>query len=270
MPYCQVRKAKIYYEVIGEGTPILMIHGFSPDHRLMVGYMEPLFTNRTGYRRIYFDLPGMGRTKNYHDINSSDDILDTVLDFIEKILPEQDFIIVGESYGGYLARGVIQKKSERLLGAAFICPVIFPLPEDRLVEDHQIFKKDEKFLATLTKDELEIFIKNNVILDEYTWLRYREEILSGCQTADERFLMRVNEKYRFSFEIDQADFDQPSLFLLGRQDSVVGYQDALELSKTYTRATIAVFDQAGHNLQIEHPKLFNAHMDEWLDRIKPV
>lgn len=60
MPYCQVRQAEIYYEDIGEGKPILMIHGFSPDSRLMTGCMEPLFTNRTGYRRIYIDLPGMG------------------------------------------------------------------------------------------------------------------------------------------------------------------------------------------------------------------
>ncbi|MET8349477.1 MULTISPECIES: hypothetical protein [unclassified Micromonospora] len=34
----------------------------------------------------------------------------------------------------------------------------------------------------------------------------------------------------------------------------------------YPRATFAVLDVAGHNLQIEQPRLFDALMHEWLDR----
>lgn len=43
MPYCKVKNANIYYEEMGEGRPIIMIHGFTPDHRLMSGCMEPIF-----------------------------------------------------------------------------------------------------------------------------------------------------------------------------------------------------------------------------------
>ena len=268
MPYCKVHQAEIYYEDIGEGKPILMIHGFSPDSRLMIGCMEPLFTDRTGYRRIYIDLPGMGLTKNYDAINSSDEILDSVQDFIKSVIPDQEFIIVGESYGGYLARGVIQKLNKKIIGAAFICPVIFPLLENRKIEKHKIMKSDEAFLATLTKEELDDFGNNNVILDEYTWLRYNQEILSGCKIADEKFLKVVKTKYGFSFEIDQTDFVKPSVFLLGRQDSAVGYQDALEMIKKYPRGTFAILDKAGHNLQIEQSEVFSTLMNEWLDRIE--
>lgn len=268
MPYCKVRQAEIYYEDIGEGIPILMLHGFSLDHRVMMGCMEPLFTNRTGYRRIYIDLPGMGLTKNYDDIQSSDDMLNAVQDFIQAIIPDQEYIIASESYGAYLARGVIQKQNEKLLGAAFICPVIFPFLENRKVEKHQIFNTDEPFIASLSKQELEIFRNTCVILDEYTWLRFNQEILSGYQIADEKLLKAVKDRYGFSFEIDQRDFVKPSVFLLGRQDSLVGYQDALELIQKYPRGTFTVLDQAGHNLQIEQPQIFSTVMNEWLDRIE--
>jgi pimeloyl-ACP methyl ester carboxylesterase len=60
MPYCKVSKAELYYEEFGAGKPIIMIHGYSPDHRLMTGCMEPIFNTREGWRRIYIDLPGMG------------------------------------------------------------------------------------------------------------------------------------------------------------------------------------------------------------------
>ncbi|EHL79209.1 hypothetical protein HMPREF1015_01412 [Bacillus smithii 7_3_47FAA] len=40
MTYCKVRQAEIYYEDLGEGKPIIMMHGYSPDHLLMSGCME--------------------------------------------------------------------------------------------------------------------------------------------------------------------------------------------------------------------------------------
>lgn len=266
MAFCKVRQAEIHYEDFGEGIPILMIHGYSPDHRLMTGCMEPIFTERDGWRRIYIDLPGMGLTKNYHDISSSDEMLDVILEFIQAIIPNQEYIIVGESYGGYLARGVIQKQKEMILGAAFICPVIIPSPEKRTVEKHKIIKTDRRFIEKLSKEELDDFRSNNVVLDEYTWLRYNQEILSGCKIGDEEFLNKVKNKYGFTFEIDQSNFNKPTVFLLGRQDSSVGYKDALELINKYPRGTFATLDKAGHNLQIEQPQLFNHLVNEWLDR----
>jgi pimeloyl-ACP methyl ester carboxylesterase len=104
---CIVRDVPIYYEAYGSGLPIIMIHGYTPDHRLMKGSMEPLFTQRSGWQRIYFDLPGMGRTPGKEHIKSTDDMLDVVVDFIDAVIPEQPFLVAGESYGGYLSRGVL-------------------------------------------------------------------------------------------------------------------------------------------------------------------
>ncbi|MHC8520751.1 alpha/beta fold hydrolase [Rossellomorea sp. H39__3] len=85
--------------------------------------------------------------------------------------------------------------------------------------------------------------------------------------ADHAFLDRVQESYGFSFEIGQSVFAKPSLFLLGKQDATVGYRDALELEDKYPRGTFVVVDQAGHNLQIEQPGIFNALVEDWLERM---
>lgn len=268
MAYCKVSNAEIYYEEVGEGIPILMIHGFAPDHRLMSGCMEPVFTERNGFRRIYIDLPGMGLTKDYSEIGSSDEMLNAVLEFIEAVLQNQKFLIAGESYGGYIARGIIEKRKEQILGAAFICPVIIPNKEERTVDEHKIMSSDEQFIASLTNDELEDFKANQVILDEYNWVRYNEEVLNGCKIADENLLIKVMAKYEFSFKVDQVEFEKPSVFLLGRQDSVVGFKDALVIIDKYPRGTFTVLDTAGHNLQIEQPEIFNSLLHEWLDRIE--
>lgn len=268
MPYCKVKQAEIYYEDIGEGRPVVMIHGFSPDHRLMKGCMEPVFTDMGEWRRIYIDLPGMGATKQYEGIESSDDMLQAVLELIQKLIPAQQYLLVGESYGGYIARGIIKHQQELVGGVAFICPVILPDVEDRHLPEHQVIQADEAFLSSLSPEEADYFSSGHVVLDEYNWLRHKEEVLSGRLSSDEDFLMKVKEKYSFSFEVDQIPFDHPALFLLGRQDGVVGYKDAIDVMEMYPRGTFAVLDTAGHNLQIEQAEVFTRLMIEWLERVK--
>ena len=59
----EVQGINIYYEVIGEGRPIIMLHMGYVDHRQMAGDLEPLFAKHSNWKRIYPDLPGHGRTQ---------------------------------------------------------------------------------------------------------------------------------------------------------------------------------------------------------------
>ncbi len=268
MPYFKASQAELYYEEMGSGRPIVLIHGFTPDHRLMSGCMEPIFENRAGWRRIYLDLPGMGQSKNYAGIESTDEMLDAVLELIDALVPESCFAVVGESYGGYLTRGIIARRSERVEGAAFICPLIVPDPAQRELPDHTVIYEDPALSNELSPEEYEDFRSMSAVIDRHTWERYAKEIVPGCRVADSAFLDKIRARYGFSFSIDQETFDAPSLFLLGRQDTSVGYADALRLLDQYPRGTFAVVDRAGHNLQIEQENMFNALMNEWLDRVE--
>ncbi|MBH0166744.1 alpha/beta hydrolase [Fictibacillus sp. 7GRE50] len=267
MSYCQVQKANIYYEEYGNGTPIVMIHGFSPDHRLMKSCMEPIFQEREGYRRIYIDLPGMGQTKDYDSIQNSDEMLEAVIQFIDTLLPDQSFLLAGQSYGGYIIRGIIAKMPERVIGAALICPMIIPNHSDRTLPEQMNIEVDNEFLATLTVEEREDFKGIHVKLDEYTWKRYREEVVVGLKNADPAFLEKISGAYGYTFKIDQEVFEKPCVFITGRQDHVTGYKDVYDILDKYPRATFSVLDVAGHNLQIEQSQLLDVHISGWLDRL---
>lgn len=93
-------------------------------YRLMMGCMEPVFTSRSGYQRIYPDLPGMGKSDAPGWIDSTDHMLEAVLEFIRKIIPHGNFLIAGESYGGCLSRGILYKMQNRVDGLLLICPVM--------------------------------------------------------------------------------------------------------------------------------------------------
>ena len=269
---CDLENIKIYYEVYGEGYPILMIHGFAPDHRLMKGCMEPIFENRDNYKRIYFDLPGMGKTTAPKWLKNSDQMLDVALEFIDKVIPNEKFIIASESYGCYLARGVLLKRSKFIDGILFICPLIIPIPDKRnLPKYFKVIIKDEVLISSLNASDTMELENSLVIQSQKIWERYRDEVQSGLKIADNEFLNKLSQTgYPFSFNVDHLlkNFDKPTLFLLGRQDVSVGYRDSWNIIESYPRATFAILDQAGHNLQIEQENLFNSLVYEWLDRVE--
>lgn len=267
--YTSIKDVEIHYETYGEGTPILMLHGFSPDMELMKGCMEPFFRKTgTQYKRIYIDLPGMGKTRRFTHLNNTDDLLDAVIGFIENEIPNRPFLIAGESYGGYLARGVIAKKRFSILGAFFICPVIYAARDKRTLPVKQGVEKDERFLQSLGSDIRAEFEDSCVVLNEHTYTRWTKEIVSGMKRGDQQFLEKIAGNYSFSSWFEEPNFERPSVFLLGRQDDVVGFQDAIDLKEKFPYASYAVLNGAGHNLQIEKPILFDAYLEDWLYRVE--
>ena len=268
---CAVRNVKIYYEIYGEGTPILMIHGWSPDHRLMKGCMEPIFQAMdTAWKRIYFDLPGMGKTKGEPWITGSDQMLDLVFDFIDTVIPNQHFIVAGESYGGYLARGIINKRPSIADGLLLICPLAVPERQKENGAQFQVFEKDDILLSSLTEEERKYFEGINVLQNKRVWARFKEEILSGLKIADYSFLENyLGQHVPFSFDVDalKRPYMKPTLMLTGRQDFMVGYRDLWQIIEMYPRASFILLDKAGHNLQIEQDILFAETVKEWLSRV---
>jgi pimeloyl-ACP methyl ester carboxylesterase len=269
----QSEDLSLYYERYGVGRPLVSLHGFGPDHHLMTGCMEPLFRERRGWQRLYPDLPGMGKTPGPDWLTRSDQILDAVLAFIDDLLPARRFALVGESYGGYLARGIVHRRPEQVDGLLLICPVVIAERAPRTLPPHVTLVKDETFLAQLDPDQRAGFDTFAVVQTSRTWQRTRREVQVGFEVADRTFLSRLQEQggYALSFDPDAGPpFEKPTLILAARQDATVGYRDAWPLLANYPRATFAVLDRAGHNLQIEQEDVFNALVSEWLDRVEAV
>lgn len=263
---CRIKDAEIYYEIVGEGKPVIIIHGCAPDHRLMKRCMESVFQKYEGYQRIYIDLPGMGKSNAPDWINSSDRIVEVLITFIEEIISAEEFLLVGESYGGYLARGILSKMFERVNGLLLVCPVVVAQPGKRLLPDKQVIVRDEEFLKTLTSTEREEFCELAVVANEYTYKRFKEEIKPGLDVANNEFIERLQKNYSLTLDFHRKKYEKPVLLLAGRQDISVGYQDIVRIIEDYPRATLAVLDMAGHNLQIEQPDLFESLVLEWIRR----
>lgn len=268
---CNIRDISINYEIIGEGKPIVMIHGYAADHRLMSACMEPVFNINSNYKRIYIDLPGMGNSKSAEWLNCADIMLEVVMEFIEKMIPNENFLLAGQSYGGYLSRGIVHKMADRVDGLLLICPCIIADRKKRNAPEKVILLKNEELISKIGKSDVEYFKSALVVQNKNICERYRDEVLSGIKKADSTFLRTyLKNGYGFSFDVDKLEekFNKPALMALGKQDSGVGYKDAWNILDNFPRATFAVLDRAGHFLEIEQDKVFNCLVTDWLRRVE--
>ena len=266
---CQVRDTSIYYEEIGTGRPILMLHGWPADHRHMVSELEPLFVNRNGWRRLYPDLPGMGKTRGPDWITNQDQMLDLVISFIETVAPAERFVVAGTSYGGYLALGLVHQHSAKIDGLLLTVPSFESDSPKQDLPKPLVLHEDAAFLAALAPEDQ--YMRDFIVVQSLDLLANSHQFYSSAiAIADNAFLQHLDQHKTFSFEVNAllTPFQAPTLFLTGRHDNWCGYREAYQLLDYYPRATFAVLDRAGHALTFEQKTLFRVLVNEWLDRVE--
>lgn len=268
---CRLDKITFHYKVRGKGRPLLALHGMPLDHRSMLAAIEPLFRRRKGWRRIYPDLPGMGKTKGPEWLESQDQVLDVLVEFIDRVIPGERFCVAGLSYGGLLAQGLVHRLGERLDGMLLVVPSMGPKAK-RDLPRRQVLRREEIDFDGVSAEDVASFREIAVMQTQDLLETWKQSILPGIAVADHEFVSRLERRYEFSFDITSMPrpFLKPALFLLGRQDNVCGYRDAWKTLENYPRAAFAVLDRAGHCLGpgMEEEELYMALAANWLERVE--
>lgn len=252
----------------GDGQPLLALHGFGPDQRLMAGMLEPIFAQRPGHRRIYPDLPGFGRSP-VGAVSSSLGMLSSLEALIDEHIGDEKFALAGSSYGGYLAAEIARRRPAQIIGLALICPLVVPSFVDRDVPPHQVLVRDPDATAHLDLAERVQFESTAVVQTAEVLERFTAEVAAGLAIHDAAAATRLQAG---GYALPASPYREPApdcpvLIVTGRQDAIVGFADHWQLAQHYPRASFAVLDTAGHLAQLERPALVGALIADWLERL---
>lgn len=187
---CKIKDLTIHYESFGAGRPLLLLHGWPSDHRHIQNDYEPIFKGRDNWRRIYPDLPGMGKTRAADWITHQDQMLDILLKFMDNIAPGERFVIVGSSYGAYLARGIVHQRLTQLDGLAITVPLVKREPAH--LPEHRVIKEDAAFLEALRPEEQNL-INTLTVQSMETLEGIRKNLLPAFAIADYDFLEQLKK-----------------------------------------------------------------------------
>jgi pimeloyl-ACP methyl ester carboxylesterase len=252
-----VGQVVVHYVEHGAGRPVLVLHGASVDHREAEACFGLALEGVAGLRRIYPDLPGMGRTTAPDTLRSADDVLDTQLHFADEVSAGTAHLLIGHSAGAYYAQAMAARRPAQVAGLALVCPL---LPGLRAVPEHRA-------VAASAEIGDGVFRNYFVIQTPQMLERYERYVAPAAALVDQAALDRIGERWALTPDHAPA-YAGPTVVVAGRLDSTVGYAAAVDLLDHYPHSTLAVVDDAGHALPHEQPELLRALLAEWLARVQ--
>jgi pimeloyl-ACP methyl ester carboxylesterase len=256
----------VHYTEHGRGLSLFALHGAGVDHREVEAALESVLESPDDVRRIYPDLPGMGRTVASDRLTGNDDVAALLADLVDQLAPDEPFALLGHSYGAYLARAVAAARRDRCVGLALLCPLV---DQSGHLPDQEVVRVEGDPYAELAPADVAGFDEYFVIRTPQLARRYRDSVVPGIRLVDEAGLERIFARWTFSRDPEErGPFAYPALIVAGRQDSSVGFAGALNLLQHYPRATFAILDGAGHALLHERADLLAVFVTDWLERVR--
>ena len=119
MPTATVNGTELFYLTRGEGRAIMFMHGgLGADH----SYFPPFFdVLADDYQLVYYDHRGNGRSRVASFEGVTHETWAADADALRAHLGHEKMILLGNSYGGFLAQEYAIRYADHLHGLALIC-----------------------------------------------------------------------------------------------------------------------------------------------------
>lgn len=139
------------YQILGNGRPVIMIHGFPNNHTAWLPKAEILAKE---FKVILPDLYGAGQSPEYNEGELSITIMAAgILEIIEKENLGKT-VIIGHSMGGYTTMACLEKFPEKIAGVSLVHSIASGDTEEK-----REIRKKSIALFNKGEEEKEAFLK---------------------------------------------------------------------------------------------------------------
>ncbi len=263
-----VHGSRVNYAEMGEGPPVVLIHGLSGCWQ---NWLENIPQLARRHRVIALDLAGFGESELPHEeisIPGYGRFLDA---FLEEIDVERAALI-GNSMGGFIAAetaishpsrveklmlvsaaGLVRVGNRRLAALERAARLFHPATAAVLARRERLIRRPR--------------LRRRIL---YGIVRYPEriepeliyEVASGAGKPG--FLDALNAIMNYDFRDRLPDVSVPTLIVWGRDDWIVPVSGAYEYERLIPNSRREIFEQTGHMPMLERPARFNQLVEEFL------
>jgi pimeloyl-ACP methyl ester carboxylesterase len=261
--------AEVNYAEIGEGEPILFVHGLGGCWR---NWLENLPHFARTHRAIALDLPGFGDSPMPSWTIDMPAYGRLVHDFCEKLELDRVAAIVGNSMGGFVSTEAAIEEPSRfdrlvLVSAAGIS---FAEAEGRRLEALvSTFEATVPFLSGarelwLTRPRARkvafgrVFRYPNRVRPELL----AEQIEPGIRAPGFPDAIRAIGGYDTRHRLGEIEI--PTMVVWGLSDQIVPVEAAIGYHRLIEGSRLEIFERTGHVPQMERPARFNALLEEFI------
>lgn len=248
--YVSYSNHTLAYSTSGQGTPLVLLHGFCEDSSIWSDCMA-FFTGQP-YQVIRMDLPGFGASEVIPNVSISQMALavQAVLDELQV----KDCLMFGHSMGGYVALAYAEMFPHRLKGLGMIHS--HPYADTAERKENRI--KSVEFIrnqghAIFVKQLVPLFFapafaKDNRFLIESLTLKAMSFDKEGIIAAQQAMADRPDRSEVLK------NLDCPVLFVIGPEDQIIPLDISLKQTILPDSASVHVLEKVGHLAMMEHTR----------------
>ncbi|WP_036476769.1 alpha/beta fold hydrolase [Myxosarcina sp. GI1] len=277
MPYLTVGKENsgsidIYYEDLGAGQPVVLIHGFPLNGHSWEKQILVLL--EADYRVITYDRRGFGNSSQ-PSCGYDYDTFAADLNALMSELDLRDAVLVGFSMGtGEVTRYLSKYGSERVNKAVLMAPVPpFLLKTDNNPEgvDRSVFDGIMKSIVADRPAYLSAFFKDFFNVDELYGDRISNEAIQMnwniAAGASAKATLDCVPAWLTDFRDDLPRIDVPTLIVQGDSDRILPLKSTgARLPQLIKNSRLVVIPDAPHALNWTHSDLVNPVLLDFLQQ----
>lgn len=253
--FFSIGKATYWYEVDGEGKPLVLLHGFTGSSQTWESFVRLW---KRHWQVITVDLPGHGKTLANH---KSMEAFCSDLDSLLKYLNLKSVHLLGYSMGGRTAIAFAMNYPEWV--NSLILESTSPGLADP-IERKQRRQADTKLAAKLEQRGINWFVsyweniplfRTQQTLPVSVQKRIRKERLSHSASGLADSLRFMGTGAQESYWDKLAQFDKPVYLLTGELDQK--YCEIMgKMERILPHAEQTIVSDAGHAIHVEKPNIF--------------
>jgi pimeloyl-ACP methyl ester carboxylesterase len=255
MAIAEVNGHRLYYELQGEGEPLLCVHGLACDTLAWIPQIQAFSSE---YRTVIFDNRDVGQSSKSEDDYEIADMARDALALADELELDR-FHLVGISMGGAIAQEIALQAPERVL--TLTLAVTFPAGST------YARKLSEVWGCRVRQ------ISHEQHVDELMLLNHSEEFFENADMVEFIRAAMVNNPHRQSPEgfcrqlaaCGRHDTRErlgsltvPTHVIGGEHDLLVPVWKSRELAELIPGAKLTVLANAPHGLSLERADEFNA------------
>jgi pimeloyl-ACP methyl ester carboxylesterase len=248
----------IFSEDIGNGTPLVLVHGFLGSSEMWNPQIKFFKDN---FRVIVPALPGFGKSNTIDSCDSIKCMANTILNLLEKKKIE-NFNLLGHSMGGMIVQEMTKLAGKKIL--KLICYGTGPrgnIPGR--------FETIDQSREKLKIDGLEV-TANRIAK---TWFIDQEKAkyFHLCDEAGKQTSMEATDNGLIAMKNwngveNLKNIKNKTLIVWGNQDKAYNFNQVETLNNNIPNSDLKIIDGCSHNAHLEKPDEFNIIVEEFLKK----
>lgn len=246
-----ITEGKFRYIEMGEGTPIIILHGLMGGLSNFKGVSEHFPPK--GYKVLIPELPIYTRPLLKTNVKSFAKYLEKFIEF-KKL---KNVILLGNSLGGHI--GLYHTKMYPEIVKALVITGSSGLYESAMGDGYPR-RGDYEFIKKKAQDVFyDPAVATKEIVDEvFDTVNDRMKLVKTLSIA--------KSAIRHNMSKDLPNMETPTCIIWGENDSVTPPNVAEEFHELLPDSDLFWIEKCGHAPMMEHPDQFNEILDAWLEK----